>query len=454
MEVDALVLEGKAAKDEGTLGDTLRILSYNVFIGSPLPYLRGGTPSLHGTGRLEKQARQVAALNADIICLQEAFCLDVIRGYKRALGSEYAAIYHHVRPPCRAFTSMFIIYLLFTGLFYVFLKLILVFSFIWPVLTSSTSLWNTFWDIATVGGALFLVHFSFNKSAVKAFLLGSVQAGTAILYRRSKVSPVAHGVRDFLEQRGDGLNVHRKRGYQYALFKMVPPPHGATESYHEGHFWILNTHINLGKDSYRQEQVAELLRGSTRLGWEYTPLPVPPLKSVGRQVPVRRHPHRKVSSIGRYHSARSDGRGKQRGPSKGTSEGRGRSPAKPTEKTKQKRLDKKLEEQALNAWKDFEEFVESIPAVLSNDRAPSSSTDWKDAAGNASPSSTASAPSTMTAPSEASPTSSAAASDQARYQVPLVLCGDLNVDDVAGSIGMLRIRGGLKDVWLEVSLWL
>lgn len=50
---------------------SLRVLSFNVFAGSPLPHLFNGTPSLAKSSRLERQVTLLRELSADVICLQE-----------------------------------------------------------------------------------------------------------------------------------------------------------------------------------------------------------------------------------------------------------------------------------------------------------------------------------------------------------------------------------------------
>jgi len=61
-------------KHEGSASANLRVLTFNVFTGSPVPYVRNGTPALAGSKRLGAQLEAVAALDADILCLQEVCC--------------------------------------------------------------------------------------------------------------------------------------------------------------------------------------------------------------------------------------------------------------------------------------------------------------------------------------------------------------------------------------------
>jgi endonuclease/exonuclease/phosphatase family metal-dependent hydrolase len=49
----------------------LNVITFNVFAGSPIPGVRGGTRALQGSPRLQQQLRELRELGADIVALQE-----------------------------------------------------------------------------------------------------------------------------------------------------------------------------------------------------------------------------------------------------------------------------------------------------------------------------------------------------------------------------------------------
>jgi hypothetical protein len=52
-------------------GIHIRVCCYNVFTGSPIPYVRSGTPRLEGSSRFRKQLQCLEATQADAIVLNE-----------------------------------------------------------------------------------------------------------------------------------------------------------------------------------------------------------------------------------------------------------------------------------------------------------------------------------------------------------------------------------------------
>lgn len=64
----------------------MRILTFNSFPGSPLPFLRNGTLGIGQTSRLKHQIQELGLLDYDIGCFQEIFSLKALRSYNQ---------YHH-----------------------------------------------------------------------------------------------------------------------------------------------------------------------------------------------------------------------------------------------------------------------------------------------------------------------------------------------------------------------
>ena len=80
----------------------LSILTFNVFTGSPLPWIRNGSFALYGSARLSEQLAQVAELGADIICLQELHCDGVLDAYRAAFGDTHECVCERRCPGVRA----------------------------------------------------------------------------------------------------------------------------------------------------------------------------------------------------------------------------------------------------------------------------------------------------------------------------------------------------------------
>lgn len=60
------------------------VLTFNVFIGSPIPRVNTFTPCLDGCSRLDVQLKRVTGAAADVACLQEVHSDSVESAYRTA----------------------------------------------------------------------------------------------------------------------------------------------------------------------------------------------------------------------------------------------------------------------------------------------------------------------------------------------------------------------------------
>lgn len=61
----------------------MRVLTFNSFPGSPLPYLWNGTPGIGQTSRLGDQIKELQTLSYDVACFQEIFSQKTVQSYRR-----------------------------------------------------------------------------------------------------------------------------------------------------------------------------------------------------------------------------------------------------------------------------------------------------------------------------------------------------------------------------------
>ena len=214
----------------------VRVLTFNVFMGSPLPCCCG-TRSLPNSTRLRQQLRALTALDADILCLQEVTTSDLVRRYGAALGPSYAPVWKPSVPPLRACVAAELLLLCLTGLLFLVLygaaiNHITQFgaAFLW--LTIYVFLWRA------------LAH-----SVVFQFLLGNVAGSLVLFYRRSVFSLVLYDSMRLESEVGDALNAFRPRCVQFVELRAAAG--GAR-------YIITHIHANaLGPTAARAAQLAE-----------------------------------------------------------------------------------------------------------------------------------------------------------------------------------------------------
>jgi endonuclease/exonuclease/phosphatase family metal-dependent hydrolase len=201
----------------------LRVVTFNVFPGSPVPWLGGGTTALAGSWRLAEQIRRLRELDADVVCLQELYCASARDTFAKALGSVYE-MHHAPRRPPRSHL------LLFTAL----TCIVVVAAFHAGIACGVGRSWAAFGAIVAWRAWL--------RSALGAWLSGE-SYGLVTLVRRTLKSSSATLV--FGHQAGDRLNRVVPRGYQLTYV---------------GDVAIFNTHLNAGgrDDSDRLHQAAAL----------------------------------------------------------------------------------------------------------------------------------------------------------------------------------------------------
>ena len=65
-----------------------KVVSFNVFPGSPIPYIGGGFPKLAFSKRLGLQLEGLSDLDADVLCLQELYCIHSLEECAPRLGDQ------------------------------------------------------------------------------------------------------------------------------------------------------------------------------------------------------------------------------------------------------------------------------------------------------------------------------------------------------------------------------
>lgn len=260
----------------------LKVLNFNVFAGSPVPVLFNSllpkTESLDGSERLKLQVERIKAMGPDIICLQEACSDGVERHYREALADLYGSFNDTQAPEPLGKVLLFFIYLLLSSFlafcFHCVLDMWDSFSFPSSPLRAKSIQHSDFTHLllalVLMCKAYIIVSWSMSKCCLIGFLKGKVKASTVILWRKDRFAvvcekdavtrelvPVEMSTTFFQEQRGDWLNLVRPRGYLTArlLFHGMP-------------LYVVNTHLNLGEQGYRQRQVEELTRHCQVLGEE------------------------------------------------------------------------------------------------------------------------------------------------------------------------------------------
>ncbi len=255
---DAHAFGGISAFEDRRTRSRLKIVTFNVFTGSPIPYLWGGTPSLAGSSRLQAQLDAVEALDADVVCLQEIYCDSVLRAYRERFGAEYAFVVEYERRAAgviaaevAVLVAALILFGALKGLMYVLLQLL---RFEQAGGKDASSLG---WNAATFGVLWIILRVALRDTALVTFFNGSVKGFMATMYRMNQCA-LGHATTTFFnDQQGDIENVFRPRAFQIARLSHLASGQVLT---------LVHVHTNaLGPTSVRRAQVAEAINATKQL---------------------------------------------------------------------------------------------------------------------------------------------------------------------------------------------
>lgn len=229
----------------------LRLLSFNVFPGSPFPYIGGGITRLAASDRLDSQIVGIRALKPDVAFLQELYCVHSLKRYIDAFPD-----YTFFTLPCHN-TRGRVIYAAIVGI----LSAIAV-TAVWLIcrfVPSNHSQLTTHGQYP-VFAALFVVlclvvHVCIGRSATAQWLRGSA-AGLVTMTRKceciASCQVVVPASRFFISQSGDPLNFFAPRGILTVSAEMS-----------NGHkLMLFNTHLNQSQETHgnhRLSQACEVL---------------------------------------------------------------------------------------------------------------------------------------------------------------------------------------------------
>lgn len=227
------------------------ILTLNVFIGSPLPYIFNGTSGLAYSNRLDRLIDYLSDSDVDVVCLQELYC-----SWSRAYIQKRLPMYHMASTTIDARTNMgririMLLWFITGGLIWMILR-----GFLWTatqiIPLSSISYYDV--DYGTLNSIIFTMCLIIGRyicryAALENWLRGD-HTGLTILWKPKSLKLLQHEQTLFESQEGDWMNTVLLRGFQVAAFEL-PCKRVIT---------IINTHLNaLGDDTSRLSQIKQLL---------------------------------------------------------------------------------------------------------------------------------------------------------------------------------------------------
>lgn len=223
--------------------------SYNVFIGTPLPFPTTqspyvamlGTPGA-GASRLAAQLSRLRPELPSILGLQEL--------HDDALPTAFASAFDtHALLVGRSSNAVG------KALFLAWRTLLVAFggacAALFSALAGLPALAALF--CAAVAGAGLPAAFLPHRCTPAAFLTSSTTAGLGLLVDRARFNVLMNETRAFAHQRGDMLNILKPRGYQRVVLECADG---------KGLLVVIHAHTNLGSDEHRSRQVEELAAAS------------------------------------------------------------------------------------------------------------------------------------------------------------------------------------------------
>jgi len=220
------------------------ILSLNLFIGSPLPYIFNGTPGLAHSKRLDRFINYLSDSNLDIVCLQELYC-----SWPRTYIQKKLPMYRMISTTIDARTNMgririMLLWFIIGGFIW-----FIIGGFIWFITAMSYYDVNLNLNLIIFITSLIIGRYICRYAALENWLRGD-HTGLTILWKPKSLKLHQHEQTLFESQEGDWMNTVLRRGFQAAVFEL-PCKRMIT---------IINTHLNaLGDDTYRLRQVKQLL---------------------------------------------------------------------------------------------------------------------------------------------------------------------------------------------------
>lgn len=189
---------------------SLKIVTFNVFIGPPITNIYGPGHSLCNSNRLTRQIDELKKLKADIICLQEIYCNKILSSYKSAFEHEYDFIYkYEIRRSNQVIGESCIILLCCITLIPIFMF----FTLINYHPSTSTKLLSIYLFRRYL---LSCALFSFLLGQIKGFMITLIKKHSRINIKQAETIVFDHQSNDF-------QNFFRPRCYQKIILEINSP---------------------------------------------------------------------------------------------------------------------------------------------------------------------------------------------------------------------------------------
>jgi endonuclease/exonuclease/phosphatase family metal-dependent hydrolase len=234
----------------------LRVLTFNAYAGPPAPWSHQCKPLQSGR-RLRHQAERVAALEADIICLQEVLADSARAMYIKALAADYEPSFARDTSRWRSNLRKLALLLIYTVV-------------VWLCWRQPT--WS---KTVLVAVCCLLVCTLAILTTIWAFLFGDTHpAGLLIFTKRSRLAKLGKPTASpFSTQEGDWMNVVRPRGALWQRLQILDDKRGRLLVVGNAHAdalskevpWREQTQSVLQPSAHRREQLCELFaEGASR----------------------------------------------------------------------------------------------------------------------------------------------------------------------------------------------